>query len=195
MKLLNKIALLFFISFFYTSCTNKHKSLNGDQIAKFIEDKQICYLNLRASGNLTYDYPNSIIMAYVKNNAKYTQVLNVEELKEPKKSYPLNENLYYATGANNLINFEVNKVLKNATNFIKKESNYGFEGFTILNITITPTQNWKKEKNIKREITIQAIKKTKELKHKFSKSKMPSSKNLYEFKFYILENSEVIFNK
>lgn len=101
----------------------------------------------------------------------------------------------YTVSANELENFDYKKVIENAINHIKKESNDSFEHFAVPDVTLQTNINWKKQKEISRKITIQATKKGEESEYKFSHRKISSSKNFYEFQFDILENSEVKFNK
>ncbi|MDO6490651.1 MAG: hypothetical protein ABJD66_14670 [Cellulophaga sp.] len=195
MKKINTLATLFLAALFMHSCSSEPKLITYEQIAEVVKGKQLSDISIDASGDLTYDFPSSIRIQYVDNSTTYSQKLNSEGLSEPKKERPLNEKLYYTATWEELPDVDVDVAFTNAINYIKKESDDEFEYYTISSISIRPTKNWKKEKSVTQEITIQATKKGEESEYKFSHKKVSTTKNFYEFTFNILENSEVEFKK
>lgn len=196
MKKLNVLGLLLLVTTMVISCSDKPKRLTDEQIVEVLEGKQISSVGFSSSGDLEYDYPKRMSVEYVENGVCYQQELDADTgLGEPIEKGPLNEKLYYTIGMNDLFSFDMDSVFQNAVNFIKKESEDSFEYFAIANVSITARLNWKKEKKIYRRITLQATKKGEDSEYKFSHRKVTTVRNFYEFKFEILDNSEVKFEE
>ena len=192
MKYLHKLALIL-LAIVTVSCSSEPQLISAEDIDKVIEGKEeVSRLVFSASGDLTYDYPSYMRVEYVENGKRYSQILDVQNgINEPKEESPLNTRLYYTVKPDELYNFDTGKVIENAIAFITKESEDGFENFAVSEITFTPTKNFKNEKEIKRVITLQATQKGEKAKHELGRRRVTTVRNFYEFKFDILENSEV----
>lgn len=194
MKHLNKLAFVL-LTIFAVSCSSEPETLKQEDIDNLTKNKQIYYLSYSSSGDLKYDFPSTAIINYVENDTEYSQKLHTTGLQEPKKENPVFKKKRYTVSANELENFDYEKVIQNAINFIKKESNDSFECFAVSSIIFRTNINWKKQNEISREITIQATQKGEKSEYKLSRRKVTSVKNFYEFEFDILENSEVKLKK
>lgn len=195
MKHSNKLTFVL-LTIFTVSCSSEPKSISEEDMTKVMDKiEEVNYLVYTSSGDLTYDFPAYMKVIYFENGKRYSQVLDLEGIHDPKEEKIRFDSNKNKMDAEDLINFDITEVFNKAVNAINKETNNEFEGFTTSMLSVNPYINHNKKKKVRREITIQATKKGEESEYKFSRRKVTSTKNFYEFKFDILENSEVKFNK
>ncbi len=191
MKNLFKTVGLLLVAVFVISCSNEPERLTTEQINEALAGKQICYLSFMSSGDLKYDYPNRMRVRYVENGKEFGQWLTVEALETPEDEGIFDEKRSFAASLDELINFDINQVVENATSFIQKETNSAFEYFAIADVTVSAVKNWKGEKEIRKTLKLQATKKNETSEYKLSHKKLTEVQNYYEFEFEILEDSQV----
>lgn len=195
MKHLKKLTLVL-LTVFAISCSSEPKSISEEDMTKVMDKIEVVNsLVYTSSGDLTYDFPAYMKVIYFENDKRYSQVLDLKGIHEPKEEKIRFDSDNNKMDAEDLINFNIAEVFNRAVNVINKETNNEFEGFTTSRLSVNPYLNYKKEKKVRREITIQATKKGEDESYEIKRKRVEINKNYYEFKFDILENSEVKLKK